>query len=132
MQRVLHGGGPPQQGDQSGRTIPWQRERHVSVKSGGLSKMEYQETMYKIPEEEVDRMQERMHRLTGRQSEILDHVLAGSTNEEIATLLGISRRTVETHRLRVMAALGAHNTAELVGKVVWLRAREHFLDRVAV
>lgn len=88
--------------------------------------------MYKVPEEEVGRMQERLHRLTGRQSEILDHVLAGSTNEEIATLLGISRRTVETHRLRVMAALGAHNTAELVGKVVWLRAREHFLDRVAV
>jgi RNA polymerase sigma factor (sigma-70 family) len=88
--------------------------------------------MYKIPEEEVDRMQERLYRLTGRQREILDHVLEGSTNEEIATILGISRRTVETHRLRVMAALGAHNTAELVGKVVWFRAREHFLERAAI
>jgi len=88
--------------------------------------------MYKIPEEEVDRMQERLHRLTGRQREILDHVLEGSTNEEIATILGISRRTVETHRLRVMAALGAHNTAELVGKVVWFRAREHFLEQAAI
>ncbi len=88
--------------------------------------------MYKVPEEDVVRMKERLNRLTGRQREILDHVLGGSTNEEIATMLGISRRTVETHRLRVMAALGAHNTAELVGKVVWLHAREHFLDHAAV
>lgn len=88
--------------------------------------------MFRIPEDEVSRTQERLDRLTGRQREILDHVLNGSTNEEIATILGISRRTVETHRLRVMAALGAHNTAELVGKVVWLQAREYFLDNVAV
>lgn len=88
--------------------------------------------MYRIPEEEVGRMQERLHGLTGRQREVLEHVLNGSSNEEIATMLGISRRTVETHRLRVMAALGAHNTAELVGKVVWFRARQHFLDKAAL
>jgi DNA-binding CsgD family transcriptional regulator len=46
--------------------------------------------------------------------EIVSHVAAGLTSHEIAERLGISRRTVETHRARIMTKLGVNNAAGLV------------------
>jgi two-component system nitrate/nitrite response regulator NarL len=52
--------------------------------------------------------------LTRREMEIVSHVAAGLTSHEIAERLGISRRTVETHRARIMTKLGVNNAAGLV------------------
>jgi DNA-binding NarL/FixJ family response regulator len=52
--------------------------------------------------------------LTRREREVLDLVVKGMTNREIATHLGIGRRTVETHAGRLLCKLGARNKAELV------------------
>jgi two-component system nitrate/nitrite response regulator NarL len=52
--------------------------------------------------------------LTRREMEIVSHVAAGLTSHEIADRLGISRRTVETHRARIMTKLGVNNAAGLV------------------
>jgi DNA-binding NarL/FixJ family response regulator len=52
--------------------------------------------------------------LTRREVEIVSHVAAGLTSHEIAERLGISRRTVETHRARIMTKLGVNNAAGLV------------------
>lgn len=52
--------------------------------------------------------------LTKREKEIVSHVAAGRTSQEIADQLGISRRTVETHRARIMTKLGVNNAAGLV------------------
>jgi len=52
--------------------------------------------------------------LTKRELEIVSHVAAGHTSHEIAERLGISRRTVETHRARIMTKLGVNNAAGLV------------------
>jgi two-component system response regulator NreC len=38
----------------------------------------------------------------------------GKTNKEIAALLGITVRTVETHRAKIMLKLGLHSLAELI------------------
>jgi FixJ family two-component response regulator len=43
-----------------------------------------------------------LSRLTEREREVLEHVVAGRHNREIAALLGISARTVEAHYARVM------------------------------
>jgi len=51
--------------------------------------------------------------LTPRQRQILQLVLQGLTNGEIADALGLSRRTVEVHRLNLMHRLHAHNIAQL-------------------
>ena len=51
--------------------------------------------------------------LTPRQRQILHFVLQGMTNGEIAGHLGLSRRTVEVHRLNLMHRLNAHNIAQL-------------------
>jgi DNA-binding NarL/FixJ family response regulator len=52
--------------------------------------------------------------LTGREREVLQLLTEGRGNKEIAELLGISPKTAETHRARVMTKLGLHSMSELV------------------
>lgn len=57
---------------------------------------------------------ERDSGLTARELEILQHIVAGKSNKEIATELSLSANTVAVHRANIMDALGIHKTAELV------------------
>ena len=57
---------------------------------------------------------ERGSGLTTRELEILQHIVAGKSNKEIAVDLGLSSNTVAVHRANIMDALGVHKTAELV------------------
>lgn len=52
--------------------------------------------------------------LTTREREVLQLTVEGHTNSEIATRLGISVRTAETHRSRLMHKLGSHTQADLI------------------
>ena len=52
--------------------------------------------------------------LTPRQREVLSLIAAGRTMKEVAATLGLSPRTVETHKYQIMAALSLKTTAELV------------------
>lgn len=67
---------------------------------------------------EQDRRQtadrEKLAALTEREREVLQLVARGLHAKEIARELGISPRTVEVHKARVMDKLGARNVAELV------------------
>lgn len=58
--------------------------------------------------------------LTPRETEVLGHVSKGLPAKEISVLLGISPRTVEVHKARIMEKIGARNVAELVRIVVTL------------
>ena len=52
--------------------------------------------------------------LTTRELEVLQLIVHGKSNKEIATVLGLSANTVAVHRANIMQTLGIHNTAELV------------------
>lgn len=52
--------------------------------------------------------------LTTRELEVLQLIVNGRSNKEIATVLGVSANTVAVHRANIMQAMGIHNTAELV------------------
>jgi len=52
--------------------------------------------------------------LTTRELEVLQLIVNGRSNKEIATMLGVSANTVAVHRANIMQAMGIHNTAELV------------------
>ncbi len=52
--------------------------------------------------------------LTARQREVVRLIAEGRTMKEIAAALGLSPRTVETHKYQVMEALGLHTTADLI------------------
>ncbi len=56
----------------------------------------------------------RLGLLTQREREVLDLVIAGRANKEIAAALGLSPKTVEVHRARVMEKMQASSVAELV------------------
>jgi two-component system response regulator FixJ len=53
-------------------------------------------------------------RLTPREREVLQLITSGQSNKEAGRQLGISPRTIEVHRARVMEKLGAKNTADLM------------------
>jgi RNA polymerase sigma factor (sigma-70 family) len=56
----------------------------------------------------------RLEDLTPREREVMQLVIAGRHNREIAEALGISVRTVEVHKARMMAKLGAEGIPQLV------------------
>jgi two-component system response regulator FixJ len=52
--------------------------------------------------------------LTPREREVLGQIAGGASNKEAGRQLGISPRTIEVHRARIMEKLGAKNAADLV------------------
>ncbi len=59
-------------------------------------------------------VEERFKALTPRESEVMQKVVKGLANKVIAMDLGVSQRTVELHRARVMQKMGVRSLAELV------------------
>jgi len=57
---------------------------------------------------------DRDEHLTPRELEILQMIVEGKSNKEIASVLDLSANTVAVHRANIMDALGIHKTAELV------------------
>ena len=64
----------------------------------------------------VVEMKRRSACLTKREKEIMQHVVAGVSNREIAKLLDLSNRTIEVHRSRAMKKMGAESIPDLVLK----------------
>ena len=54
--------------------------------------------------------------LSDREREIMQHVVAGMSNNDIAKLLGLSIRTIEVHRHNLMKKMGADSLPDLVRK----------------
>lgn len=52
--------------------------------------------------------------LTSRELEVLQLIVHGKSNKDIAVVLGLSANTVAVHRAKIMERLSMHNTAELV------------------
>ena len=55
-----------------------------------------------------------MGKLTGRESQVLERIVAGRLNKQIADDLGISIKTVEAHRANIMEKLNANTVADLL------------------
>lgn len=65
-------------------------------------------------------LRQRFDSLTPREQEVLQLVTQGKANKVMAGDLGVSQRTVEIHRARVMEKMGAHSLAQLVRMVLEL------------
>jgi FixJ family two-component response regulator len=62
-------------------------------------------------------IRERLATLTPRETEVMERVVQGQANKVIAMDLGVSQRTVEIHRARVMEKMGVRSVAKLVRAV---------------
>ncbi len=66
---------------------------------------------------------ERFAKLTPREKEVFELVVAGRLNKQIAALLGTSERTIKAHRARIMEKMQVDSVAGLVHADGWLRPR---------
>ena len=64
--------------------------------------------------QESKSIDERLATLTHREREVLEHVIAGRLNKQIAASLGTVEKTIKVHRGRMMGKLGVRSVAELV------------------
>lgn len=62
--------------------------------------------------------------LTDRERQVLNLVVAGRSNKEMAEILGISAKTVDRHRTNLMQKLGVHSVAQLIAYAL----REGLID----
>lgn len=63
----------------------------------------------------------RVDTLSRRERQVMEQMVVGATNKEIARSLNLSPRTVETHRAHVLHKLESSNLAELVENVISIR-----------
>ena len=64
--------------------------------------------------EELRSLRTRYDALSNREREVLEHVVAGRLNKQIASAIGAAERTVKAHRARVMLKMQVTSVAELV------------------
>lgn len=67
---------------------------------------------------ELALIRQRMATLTPREHEVLQHVVAGRLNKQIAADLGTAEKTIKVHRARAMEKMGVASLAELVRMTV--------------
>jgi RNA polymerase sigma factor (sigma-70 family) len=67
---------------------------------------------------DLEEIRGRLGSLTPREREVLDLVVAGKPNKNVARALGISQRTVEIHRARVMEKMQVRSVSMLVQLVM--------------
>lgn len=72
---------------------------------------------------ELAGLRERYQSLTRREQEVMEYLIEGKAAKEIARELGISHRTCETHRARVMEKMGAKRLSTLVKHGLALQRR---------
>nr|WP_314543523.1 LuxR C-terminal-related transcriptional regulator [uncultured Massilia sp.] len=67
---------------------------------------------------ELQTVRGRMALLTPREHQVLEHVVTGRLNKQIAADLGITEKTIKVHRARAMEKMGVGTLAELVRKTL--------------
>ena len=70
----------------------------------------------------------RLAELTAREREILGLVVEGKTSRMIAEALGISRRTVEVHRFRILEKTATDNVTDLLPRLAQLRLLDEVIE----
>ena len=88
----------------------------VDTLKAGAADFVSKEELEKLPSAVDTALAQRapLRRLSRRQREVFRLLASGVTMRDIASKLGLSRKTVETHRAQVMARLGARHVPELV------------------
>lgn len=85
-----------------------------------VAAIEHEASGRRASESEAD-VAGRLRGLTQREREVMDRILAGDQNKQVADALGIAVRTVEVHRARVFEKMGVRSAVELAQLVAQKR-----------
>jgi len=94
-------------------TIDAMRQLIAHAIEEGIRKREHSQALHAL--------QKHYASLTKREREVMDEVVAGNPNKVIGANLGISAKTVEVHRAKVMSKMRASSVADLVRMAMRLR-----------
>lgn len=89
---------------------PVKREKLLSA----IARAEERDTTARQARCERQSVEGKLATLTPREFEVLQHVVVGRLNKQIASALGTVEKTIKVHRGRMMAKLGVRSVAELV------------------
>jgi FixJ family two-component response regulator len=89
---------------------PVQRKELLSA----IVRAEEQDTAARAAADRQKSVDNRLSRLTPREREVLDHVVLGALNKQIAAILGTVEKTIKVHRGRMMAKMEVRSVADLV------------------
>jgi FixJ family two-component response regulator len=93
---------------------PFDDEAFLAVVHSALAKDRYDREVLS----ELQLVRGRMASLTPREHQVLEHVVTGRLNKQIAADLGITEKTIKVHRARAMEKMGVSTLAELVRKTL--------------
>jgi FixJ family two-component response regulator len=91
--------------------------------------VEYHERVFRLNQQRAEE-RKRLDELTNREREVMELVVEGRANKVIASDLGVSEKTVEVHRSRVMHKLNVQSVADLVRLDISVRGLR--LEQIAV
>jgi FixJ family two-component response regulator len=93
---------------------PFDDESFLAAVRSALDKDRYDREVLR----ELQMVRGRLASLTPREHEVLDHVVTGRLNKQIAADLGITEKTIKVHRARAMEKMGVTTLADLVRKTL--------------
>ncbi len=112
---TAHGDVPAARAAFLGRAVAFVEKPFAAAPLRGAIDTAFALETRRLDEAELRRADEqKLARLTAREREVLEHAVQGKHAKEIGAALGISPRTVEVHKMRIMEKLGVRNVAELV------------------
>ena len=82
-----------------------------------IERAKRQEVLSREARAQLDSFEAKLASLTPREREVLQHVVAGKLNKQIAADLGTVEKTIKVHRGRMMAKMGARSIVDLVRMV---------------
>ena len=80
----------------------------------GIQEAFNKDRQFRTTQIEIDQIQDRLHSLTPREREVLNLVVTGMMNKQVAAELGVSEKTIKVHRSRVMRKMQVASIADLV------------------
>jgi FixJ family two-component response regulator len=93
---------------------PFDDDVFLEAVRGALARDRYERVVLR----ELQAVRGRLASLTPREHEVLEHVVTGRLNKQIAADLGITEKTIKVHRARAMEKMGVSTLAELVRKTL--------------
>jgi RNA polymerase sigma factor (sigma-70 family) len=91
-------------------TKPVKREDLLTA----IARAEERDAQARQSRSELQSIEDKLAKLTPREREVLEHVIDGKLNKQIAAALGTVEKTVKVHRGRMMAKLSIRSVADLV------------------